>query len=258
MPDRHERDERVAELVRVQEGRRRTSARPRRRPGPVHVRDSPDPGLRLGGVDQHRDHADEDQPEGRVRARVRRDAGDLVRAQPGQLARAAAAALGGLAAGAVDLRRPLADPLPAVRALGHVRAHLGAAVLADDEQVGLRHGLPQSTRRAEPVRWLLAGRLGRLGHRGVEDLAELPRGGRGWPRRPCAGATPRCPLSRMSSRQSKSASEPSSSACGRSRSITRRASSGTGTRSCFGRSTSSPSSPWRAASHLFSSSISYG
>ena len=162
----------------------------------------------------------------------------------------------GSPSGAVDLRRPLADPLPAVRALGHVRAHLGAAVLADDEQVRLRHGLPQSTRRAEPVRRLLAGGLGRLGHRRVEDLAHhlaevvvglvdhAPAATR---RCRCRG----CPRGSRSPPRS-----PAPRRAGAGASISRRVSSGTGTRSCVGRSTSCASSPWRAASHLFSSSIS--
>ena len=178
-------------------------------------------------------------PKRRVRPRVRRDAGDLLGAQ----ARAACARAGGASGsgsppGAVDLRRPLADPLPAVRALGHVRAHLGAAVLADDEQVRLRHGAPSEypARGAGPAvtrRWPRPPRAPwRRGSRA------RPRGGRGWPRRPRSWRDAPLPLSRMSSRQSKSASEPSSSACGRRRSITRRVSSGTGTRSCFGRSTS--------------------
>src|SRR6185503_2704395 len=99
------------------------------------------------------------------------DPGDLLGAQPRQLLRAPPPLRGRLAARAVDLRRALTDPLPAVRALGHIRAHLGAAVLADDEQVWLRHGLPQSTRRAAPVRRLFAGGLGGLGDGRVEDLA---------------------------------------------------------------------------------------
>ena len=38
----------------------------------------------------------------------------------------------------LELRRPLAQPGAAVGALGHVRAHLGAAALADDAQLGRR------------------------------------------------------------------------------------------------------------------------
>ena len=38
-----------------------------------------------------------------------------------------------------QLRRALAQPLPAIRALGDVRAHLRAAVLADDVEVDFRH-----------------------------------------------------------------------------------------------------------------------
>src|SRR5439155_22026510 len=36
---------------------------------------------------------------------------------------------------ALELRRPLADPLAAVRAFGDVRADLRPAVLADDEEI---------------------------------------------------------------------------------------------------------------------------
>src|SRR3954464_9246289 len=39
----------------------------------------------------------------------------------------------------VHLRSPLSHPLPAVRALGHERADLSRAVLADDEEVLLAH-----------------------------------------------------------------------------------------------------------------------
>ena len=65
-----------------------------------------------------------------------------------------------------------------------------------------------------------------------------------------ARAGPRSPSS--------SSAEPRSWACSRSRSSTRRAARWWARASSFGRSTSSPSSPCRAASHLFSSSISYG
>src|SRR6185312_5271682 len=40
---------------------------------------------------------------------------------------------------ALELRRPLAQARAAVRALGDVRAYLGAAVLADDPELGLAH-----------------------------------------------------------------------------------------------------------------------
>src|SRR5947208_2833648 len=44
---------------------------------------------------------------------------------------------------ALDLRRALANPLPAIRAFGDIRAHFRPAVLADDEQVRLRHANPR-------------------------------------------------------------------------------------------------------------------
>src|SRR5439155_19110944 len=62
---------------------------------------------------------------------------------------------------ALQLRRPLAHALPAIRALGDVRAYLGAAVLADDKEVRLA-----DTARIVPSQSRL---LDYLGH----DLAEV-------------------------------------------------------------------------------------
>ena len=178
--------------------------------------------------------------------------------------RTAAPALGD-AAVAVELRRPLAQPVAAVRALGDVRAHLRPAALADHEQVraaGAHEPIVGGCER--PFDGLV--RRHRFGprcaqtprRRSLRRSPPSPRGGRDWPRtrrpaarRRCRGrAGPRPPRARPA--------EPRSWQCSRIRSISRRASARVETRSECGRSTSSPSRPWRAASHLFSSSISNG
>ena len=157
---------------------------------------------------------------------------------------------------AVDLRGPLAHPLAAVRALRHVRADLGPAVLADDEEVRLRSQESEGTR---PAAAQLASGLGPSTGPAPSPPRSppSPRGGRGWPRRPPPGGRRRCrsragPRCRRAPRPSRAPRR-----AARSRSSRRRASSLRAARGrCPGRSTSSPSSPWRAASHLFSSSIS--
>ncbi len=72
----------------------------------------------------------------RVGMRLVADPGDLAAAQTRQRRRRRTAArpLGDPAV-AIDLRRALAQPRAAIRALGDVRADLRSAVLADDEQI---------------------------------------------------------------------------------------------------------------------------
>ena len=125
---------------------------------------------------------------------------------------------------AVELGRPLAHPLPAVRALGHVRADLGPAVLADDEEVRLRHA--PSGYPAAGDRLLTRQRRRRARARWRRRSRAPPRAGRGWPRRPPTWREAPLPFSSMSSSTRARRAEPSSSACGRSRSISRRARSG--------------------------------
>ena len=87
-----------------------------------------------GAPDQRADHAEQHQHARRVRMGLVTDARDLTAAQPRQRRRQRPAAdLLGDPAVAVKLRRALAQPGPAVRALGYVRADLRSAVLADDE-----------------------------------------------------------------------------------------------------------------------------
>src|SRR5204862_8312597 len=76
--------------------------------------------------------------------RLGRDSRDLVAPQAAQARRLDASAPAPRAGllrrrSAFDLRRTLSHPLTAVGALRHVRADLGAAVLADDEEVRFAH-----------------------------------------------------------------------------------------------------------------------
>ena len=85
---------------------------------------------------RHADTPSSTSTAGRVRVRLGPDAGDLAAAQPRERRRQrpAAGALGD-ATVAIELRRALAQPCAAVRALGYVRADLRSAVLADDEEI---------------------------------------------------------------------------------------------------------------------------
>ena len=121
------------------------------------------------------------------RARSRRSP----RHEAGAASWCACAASRRLARVAVDLRGALAHPLPAVGALGHVRAHLGAAVLADDEQVWLRHGSLAEYPAAERFRRLSPRPPQRAPARWRRGSLARPRGG-GWPRRPPPVGWRRC------------------------------------------------------------------
>ena len=143
---------------------------------------------RVGDERQRDVHAEgqRDEQDRRPRARVRvaldADAGDLVRPQAAQARRRGRSVLlpaqpttrrAGCARHApvaLDLRSPLAQPRPAVRALGDVGADLRPAALADDEEV--RVG------RSTSILGGTGTRLGRvlppgrqLGDRRLDDLA---------------------------------------------------------------------------------------
>src|SRR5439155_15404197 len=65
---------------------------------------------------------------------------------------------GGPGAAALDLRRPLADPLAAVRAFGDVRADLRPAVLADDEEISSAcHRAGPDDTAPRPPAWMVVG-----------------------------------------------------------------------------------------------------
>src|SRR5213075_1182964 len=82
---------------------------------------------------------DQDQHDRPVGPRIDSDPRDLVAPQPRQRPLPPGPLALRLVLAAFDLRRTLPHPLPAIRALGDVRAHFRPAVLADDEKVGLRH-----------------------------------------------------------------------------------------------------------------------
>ena len=100
--------------------------------------EEPQVARRLGpeAGDERDDHGGQDERDGGVGLAVRPDAGDLAAAQrlqararpPRRLRRLRHAA-------PLELRRPLAQPRAAVRALRDVRRDLGAAALADDEEI---------------------------------------------------------------------------------------------------------------------------
>ena len=140
-------------------GRRRTgSRRRRRRTGPRGSATTPSrPGRRSprgrgrrqvdGALDDQEDRRDDDRGDvttGRAVRSIRR------RGAAGRSAalrrRRAARVLADpdLVADPLELRRPLAQPRAAVGALGDVRAHLGAAALADDGELGAGHATTES------------------------------------------------------------------------------------------------------------------
>ena len=81
------------------------------------------------------DQPERDEQQRGVRPCLGPDPGDLAAAQARQRRGARPAALAD-AALTVELGGPFAQPVAAVRAFGDVRAHLGPAALADDEQIG--------------------------------------------------------------------------------------------------------------------------
>src|SRR5918998_2461445 len=94
-------------------------------------------------LESERDHdRRQDERDGGVWAPVDPDAGDLAGLQPPERGAPPPRALRLLRyAAALELGRPLTQPGAAVRALGDVWRHLGAALLADDKQVrAARHG----------------------------------------------------------------------------------------------------------------------
>ena len=140
-----------------------------------------------------------------------------------------AAALGGLAAAArapvlahpdlvadaLELRRSLAQPGAAVRALGHVRADLGAAALADDGQLGVAH-LSEDNRPRALVRAACARRSRRPGREGRPCRRRNRRAGGARRCRSRAGPRPtRAPAAQPSAAASSASS--STSPCAISR-----------------------------------------
>src|SRR5579864_115153 len=85
--------------------------------------------------EQAAEQPERDQPDREVGVRFAADPGDFAPTQPGERWGWGPPALLGQAAVAVELRRALAQPVAAVRALGDVRAHFGPAAPTDDEQV---------------------------------------------------------------------------------------------------------------------------
>ena len=135
--DREQRDERVAAVV-VDERRGRPRATIRRRAG----RRPPTSTSRDDG--RLRQHEQHDARRARARSwRTGAHRRGCRGSRRAAAARATASASGASAARrlrratvAIELRRPLAQAVAAVRALGDVRADLGAAVLADHEEIG--------------------------------------------------------------------------------------------------------------------------
>ena len=191
----------------------------------------------------------------RPRAPVGADAGDLAGPQPRQLRPRARLARGLGHAAAIELRRALLDPRAAVGALRDVRRHLCAAALADEVEVGAtRHEGNQvyAAERSGSTFLFVLRRRG--GHDVLQELAEvavrlvhlaLPVGAVAVLEQ--VGHA----LELVGRRRG-----PARARADGRRAAARAPSRDTVSRS--GRSTSSPSSPCRDASHLFSSSISYG
>ena len=214
--DGHECDKRISELVAVQE--RREEPAPDVVVGGGRHDQLADVPQRIPRGNQHADHADDDQPERRVGPRVRRDAGNLLGAQPRQLALALAPLRLRLAARRSSFGARLRSRVPAVRALGDVRGHLRAAVLADDEQVRLPTGHLRVPGAACALGPAVAGGLRGLRHGRVDDLAhDLAQVVVGLVDDLAAGRR-RCRARADPSMPSSSSSEPRSCACSRRRS----------------------------------------
>ena len=188
--DRQPDSEQVAEVV-VDERGGEVAPRTRRRPG----RRSPRGRSRVRSAARC-DHEHRGRRASAAIVASGRSARSLGRPRARSASRAAA--LGGLAAAAVargprgrrtssptalELRRPLAQPGAAVGALGHVRAHLGAAALADDAELGPASAMP-SKYSPTPAPLGLAGR--------AICAVESARGRRRWRRRSRAGGGRRC------------------------------------------------------------------
>ena len=101
----------------------------------------------------HRGRGDEHGDRGERAQRQILGRGDAVGQAPAALGGLAPAPVGAsladpdLVADPLQLRRALAQAGAAVRALGHVRAHLGAAALADDGELGAGHPLKYGRRQ---------------------------------------------------------------------------------------------------------------
>src|SRR4051812_8899920 len=165
-PHRRQGNELVAERVQVHEGRREPAPDLVGSEADVDGPKQAEVEVLIGGIDDRGGQRRDDQRQRGPGPDVGGDPLDLVGPQPRQPRPALLWwPLGGRAA--LELGGPLANPLPAIRALGDVRADLGPAVLADDEEVRLGHG-PQGTRPG----WLFARYIDRLGHGRLQDLAD--------------------------------------------------------------------------------------
>ena len=155
-----------------------------------------------------------------------------------------------LVVGALELRGALAQPRAAVGALGHVGAHLRAAALADDAQLGPGHERSIAYRAAHGQPRLRTARRDDLGDQPAQ-VAGRARGSRaGGGRRSRCRAGPRPPRARRGSRARRRARRASRAGRGPSR--------GAATCSPRRKSTSLPSMPRQAARILLSSISSDG